>query len=426
MSTLGRKIRSLRKAAGLSQRELADGLVTKSMISQIETDRIQPSADLLKRIAAKLRVTPQQLMPAKHEDQERLACYKQAQAFLSLGHYAEALPLLQECMEAPHPAWPERMLACQTAFCQQQLGAYEEARKLYDKALRLAICEEDAVAALRIYMRLGEVAQGLGHLELAVIEWQRAMRELERHPAPEDEPMLPLDVCLYLAGGLRTLGAVEEALQVYRRAEQLLEEVPEQTKRRADVLQGIGLVLELMEQYGEAEDCLSAAETLFHSTKDRRPALQTRIARGRLLGKTGRYQDAVSLLTECVQEADSVPGTELLVQVYGELGQVYRQMGDREQGVAMLQAGLKVPCECRIERGRICLALAGLYREADRFGDALAAAEQAMELLQGTKEELLAVYRLLTEFYKGQEDYRQASLWAERADELLAEKTLDR
>ncbi|TCP59482.1 tetratricopeptide repeat protein [Tumebacillus sp. BK434] len=426
MSTLGGKIRALRKTAGLSQRELADGLVTKSMISQIETDRIQPSSDLLKRIAAKLRVTPQQLMPAKHEDQERLACYKQAQAFLSLGHYAEALPLLQECLQEPHPAWPELQLTYQTAYCRQQLEAYEEARKLYEKALRLAICDEDALLATRIYVRLGEVAHSLGKLELAVVEWKRALREWERHLAAGDDLLLPLDICLSLAGGMQSLGLAQEALQVYRRAEQLLRSAPEQTRRRADVMYGSGLVLERLEQHREAEDCYAAAEELLHNLKDRRPALQARLARGRLLAKTGCYGEALSLLSECVQEAESMPGGELLVQAYGELGQVRRQMGEREQAVQLLQAGLAVTCACRIERGRIALALAGLYREQERLGEALAAAEQAQGLLQGTKEELLAVYQLLTDLYKRQDDFRLASLWAERADELIAEKTLDR
>lgn len=53
--SLGTKIRELRLANGMTQSELGAGLVTPSMISQIESDKANPSYSVLEAIAVKLK-----------------------------------------------------------------------------------------------------------------------------------------------------------------------------------------------------------------------------------------------------------------------------------------------------------------------------------------------------------------------------------
>ena len=57
--TVGARIKRLREEAGMSQRELADGLdrVTSAYISRIEAGTRQPSLRALWEIASKLGVT---------------------------------------------------------------------------------------------------------------------------------------------------------------------------------------------------------------------------------------------------------------------------------------------------------------------------------------------------------------------------------
>ena len=57
--TVGARVKRLREEAGLSQRELTDGLdrVTYGYISRIESDRRQPSLRALREIAGRLGVT---------------------------------------------------------------------------------------------------------------------------------------------------------------------------------------------------------------------------------------------------------------------------------------------------------------------------------------------------------------------------------
>lgn len=61
--TIGARIKRLRVAAGLSQRELADGLekCSYAFVSRIESDLRHPSDRTIRQLAARLGVTPLEL-----------------------------------------------------------------------------------------------------------------------------------------------------------------------------------------------------------------------------------------------------------------------------------------------------------------------------------------------------------------------------
>ena len=69
---LDQRIRALRQARGMSQVELARRLgVTKQSVSNWENDNIQPSIEMLQKLAAALSVSTDYLLGL--EDGERLA-----------------------------------------------------------------------------------------------------------------------------------------------------------------------------------------------------------------------------------------------------------------------------------------------------------------------------------------------------------------
>ncbi|MBV6684081.1 helix-turn-helix domain-containing protein [Bacillus sp. JRC01] len=55
-SVIGKKIKELRKAIGITQGELAEGICTQALISRIEKGDIYPSATVLYRISQRLGV----------------------------------------------------------------------------------------------------------------------------------------------------------------------------------------------------------------------------------------------------------------------------------------------------------------------------------------------------------------------------------
>ena len=66
---LNQRIRALRLARGMSQVELANRLgVTKQSVSNWENDNIQPSIEMLKKLAAVFSVTTDYLLGLEQQD----------------------------------------------------------------------------------------------------------------------------------------------------------------------------------------------------------------------------------------------------------------------------------------------------------------------------------------------------------------------
>ena len=64
-NTFGAQIRALRKQAGITQEQLASGIITKSMLSQIENGNAAPSLKTLTQLAGRLGVPVSQFMAAE-------------------------------------------------------------------------------------------------------------------------------------------------------------------------------------------------------------------------------------------------------------------------------------------------------------------------------------------------------------------------
>ena len=54
MMDLGPRLKEARLEAGLSQRALCDGIVTRNMLSQIENGSARPSMDTLRQLSQRL------------------------------------------------------------------------------------------------------------------------------------------------------------------------------------------------------------------------------------------------------------------------------------------------------------------------------------------------------------------------------------
>lgn len=56
--SVGSKIKALRKKRGMTQKELADGIVTRGMLSRIESESALPSMQTLQMLAERLNISP--------------------------------------------------------------------------------------------------------------------------------------------------------------------------------------------------------------------------------------------------------------------------------------------------------------------------------------------------------------------------------
>src|SRR5689334_14934649 len=93
--SLGQKIREWRMRKGITQTELAEGLVTPSMISQIESDKANPSFKLLEGISRKLNVPIDEFLMDMQEQLEEDTRYKLAKSLMGSKDYAKAIQVLE-------------------------------------------------------------------------------------------------------------------------------------------------------------------------------------------------------------------------------------------------------------------------------------------------------------------------------------------
>lgn len=96
VQTFGEKIRALRLRKGLNQSDLAKGIVTPSMISQIESDRAKPSHGVLTQIADRLECSLEDLIGNTTLNFKTASQYNMAKALIIDEEYSSALRLLDD------------------------------------------------------------------------------------------------------------------------------------------------------------------------------------------------------------------------------------------------------------------------------------------------------------------------------------------
>ncbi len=102
MPTIGSKLRTLRKARRLTQQELAEGIASASLISQIESGRVPPSQHIIQSLSQRLQVDVEYFaddMARKEQSQ----LYRRAKSLIGLDRYLEAADILAELAQSPPP-----------------------------------------------------------------------------------------------------------------------------------------------------------------------------------------------------------------------------------------------------------------------------------------------------------------------------------
>lgn len=429
-NTLGARVRALRLQNGFSQRALAEGLVSKSMISQIEADKALPSADLLALLAERLGVTGEDLLPAKQNDVERADRFKQGQKLLALGHPEEALPLLQACLEDPHPSWPLAELCLQLGQCLQLLGQTSEARAHFEEALRLAVRDDKRRLKAELHMRLGRTAAADEQWNVALQEWKQAYQDLLLLLEAGESGLgrRTVEACLALGRAQAELGWHQEALLHFREAQARLQETeePKPLRLEAEVPYCLGGALHQLGEHEAAEANLQQAVGLFRQLRDRRKELEASLLLAGLQAAAGRKHAALQALDACLLMAQRLAHSDLIAKVYFEQAVVYKQTEHWENAISVLHRALEIEGCTEPVKGGLHRLLAETYAEKERWDQALLEAEHACASLNEERsgEELYKVYRLLTTIYKQRGDYKVANDCVVHSNLLLQKQLL--
>jgi transcriptional regulator with XRE-family HTH domain len=141
---LGEKLRHARLEAGLTQKQLCEGVVTRNMLSQIENGLAKPSMGTLTVFARRLGKSVSYFLEETALVSPNTGVMEQARALFDRGEFAQAAGVLEEYREPDSVYDREKQLLtqlCLLSLAEQaiRLGKDAYARQLLEK------CREDGV-----------------------------------------------------------------------------------------------------------------------------------------------------------------------------------------------------------------------------------------------------------------------------------------
>src|SRR5437764_6740274 len=186
--TIGQRLKRLRLEKGLSQRELASPGVSYAYISRIEAGTRQPSVKALRRLAAKLGVTPEYLETGtdiRDVDARELRLLD-AELALRLEHSDVAEQKLEEVLEEAERAGDNAnadRARVGLGFARFERGDYEGAVRVLETAI--ARTSPRASDRVDVYATLGRAYAAMGKPERAVVLFESCLDEVASHDPPD-------------------------------------------------------------------------------------------------------------------------------------------------------------------------------------------------------------------------------------------------
>lgn len=235
-NSLGDMIRSLRKEAGLSQEELADGICSPVSVSRIENGAQMPSGTVLEAILARLGTSTYQICDVYYKSEKQLEFEQEAEDVSRLimegkpGEAGERLKGLEK-RAAGNGINRQYYLLLDAAVKLYEQGDAEEVQALLEEALAQTKTSfdyedfRDILLSVREANILSVMTAALfraGESRKAIRMGEELMRSLARHKSGLKEyTMIRINLAFNLSQYLEEEKRCQEALEYVRMAEEL-------------------------------------------------------------------------------------------------------------------------------------------------------------------------------------------------------------
>ncbi len=317
MKSLGQRIKYLRMQKGITQIEVAQGLCTPSMISQIESDRARPSYKILNAIAERLDVSLDHLLEDVALHLEYTSKFKMAKSMVRAREYRTAQPLLLELLHHHHHPVPRMDVLHELAVCQIELGNEAEAMIHLEELYEWAYSHQHHERLAMTLLQIGTVFRKKKEFSVAMYHSEKALRELKKEQAID--PSLHACALIQLASLAEEVGKVEEATCYYEQALQIeqanKEERGSMFLRLADVHYRQGNFKKADEYATIAFSLLDEQDHLERKQDWKRQLLL-------LKRKEGDWRQAVDELIQIARKYEANVSGEKAGSVYADIAQV--------------------------------------------------------------------------------------------------------
>jgi tetratricopeptide (TPR) repeat protein len=338
---LGARLRKLRLARGMTQKQVAGGRYTHAYISSIEAGRRIPSRDALETFAGALGVQVDELVTGRPTDLEaRLEVrLHEARIELSAGGLDEAdVALRRVVKDASRYELPELEARAEEALglVLERRGKPEDALERYRRAEQIL---EDHAAPARADAVAGKARcfEALGDVRYAIHLLESLLEELERAGLTDPDALARLHASLvdaYLDAGLYSRAA-ESAAELDRLAPRVTDplRVAQMHLNVARLYLGEG-------RFEEADRSLRRAEESYRALQLQAETGYAHLARGYVLSRRERLDEAHAELERAREVFESAGDGKDLTRTLNELGRVERLRGDAEHARALLERSI--------------------------------------------------------------------------------------
>ncbi|WP_172844393.1 helix-turn-helix domain-containing protein [Tumebacillus algifaecis] len=374
--SLGQRIRELRFSKGMTQIELAKGLCTPSMVSQVESDRARPSYKVLVSIAARLDVPLEHLLNGVSFDLENSSKYKLAKSMVQAKEYKTAIPLLDDLLDCMAYRIPKESLLLELVLCHLELRNIVEAESKLNQLYQLANNSQNDRLLAVVLLQLGKLAALKCDYPIALFHTNRAWEELQT--IEEIDTDLQAKVTMQLASLHERVGKVAEAGKFYERALLLHQHNAEE---RGKTYLRLAEVYDRQKKYEQAQEYAMKATVLLEeqSTNEHRQEMQRRLFM--LQRDSSDWNKSVPILLSIAEQ--------------------YEQNG-KKQKAGEVYADLALSC-----------------LENDEYDEAWAFAEKARMALPDTDSTMGKVHRVLSFVYSRREDEKKGKRHLENAVKIF-------
>jgi transcriptional regulator with XRE-family HTH domain len=428
MTSIGAKIREIRLQRGMTQAQLADGIVTPSMISQIEAEKARPSYTLLCQLANRLGMSVEFFLSDIEEQFTLATQLRVAEYWLLVKRPDRALDALTRVPPPNPPGFDYFEYHLLKARIQRALGQFSQVVPLLETLREYALRTQDERALFFIHKESGQVEYAMNNPDGAMHEWENAVRVGERLADAPGHSRVEFD---------------SELTEVYLTMHQLLceqdrraeaEAYLERAQRRSQRLARLSDLAEALME--DAEEALRLGDPgRARATMDRALAYiqAARQLEWQLLIASRTALDPSSVDTIPWLRAGLAATNDAGVLIEAELNRVERLLAEQAHAVAQqrIEQCLQLLSETRehidfgAQLGRQTTRLR-LHKAQALYGtgqrdEAIKELTALIEEIEpsGDEEALLTMYECLLEWLKECADSETALIWSERAQRII-------
>ena len=407
--SLGKRLKKMRLAAGLTQAELASPSYTHAYVSSIEAGRRRPSGAALAHFASRLKVDVDELATGRPADLSAQLDIRlqEARRRVSVGDFEGAESDYAQIAKEAKRYDLQRLLAkaqVGLGLCAERRGELEEAIERYEAAEE-SLSAESPVARVDAVAGKARCLQMVGDTRYAAYLLESLLVSLEHSQLLDPNALVRIHASLVAA--FFELGLYEKAGTSAELALKLSSQVTD-PEDLANMHINAARVLLHQGRRAEAEDSLRRAEDLYRELDLRSERGSVYMAQGYIEARQGEVSSAREKLQLAISFFHDYPNPVDEARATNELARLERLDGNLTVAQDLLERSIALLKEGDVSELGIAHRELGLCLAPDDPTAAEKNLRQAIELFEraGEPVQLPATYRVLGDLLTGQGDER--------------------